>query len=52
MALFDNLHRQGNTIILVTHENDLARRADRILHLRDGKIESDELVSHSIHAPS
>jgi putative ABC transport system ATP-binding protein len=52
MALFENLHRQGNTIILVTHENDLARRADRILHLRDGKIESDERVSHSLHAPS
>ena len=45
MALFDRLHRQGNTMVLVTHENDIARRADRILRLRDGLIESDELVA-------
>ena len=44
MALFDSLHRQGNTIILVTHENDVARMANRIIRLRDGKIESDERV--------
>jgi putative ABC transport system ATP-binding protein len=46
MALFERLHREGNTIILVTHESDIARRADRIIHLRDGKIECDELVNH------
>jgi putative ABC transport system ATP-binding protein len=46
MTLFERLHREGNTIILVTHENDIARRADRIIHLRDGKIECDELVTH------
>jgi len=44
MALFANLHSQGNTIILVTHENDVAQRAHRIIHIRDGKIASDEAV--------
>jgi putative ABC transport system ATP-binding protein len=47
MALFARLHREGNTIILVTHEHDVARRADRIIHLRDGKVETDELVVRS-----
>ncbi|MFZ0639347.1 MAG: ABC transporter ATP-binding protein [Candidatus Acidiferrales bacterium] len=42
MALFARLHREGNTIILVTHEPDIAQRADRIIRLRDGKIEKDE----------
>ena len=46
MALFARLHGQGNTIIVVTHENDIARRADRIIHVRDGKVETDELVTH------
>jgi putative ABC transport system ATP-binding protein len=44
MALFARLHHEGNTIILVTHENDIARRADRIIHVRDGKVETDEPV--------
>jgi putative ABC transport system ATP-binding protein len=44
MALFANLHNQGNTIILVTHENDIAQHAHRIIHIRDGKIASDEAV--------
>ncbi len=44
MALFENLHRQGNTIILVTHENDFAQHAHRIIFIRDGKIASDEAV--------
>jgi putative ABC transport system ATP-binding protein len=46
MALFTRLHREGNTLILVTHENDIARRADRIIHVRDGKVETDEPVVH------
>jgi len=46
MALFARLHGEGNTIILVTHENDVARRANRIIHVRDGKVESDEPVKH------
>jgi putative ABC transport system ATP-binding protein len=41
MALFEDLHRQGNTIILVTHEADIAEHAHRVIRLRDGKVESD-----------
>ncbi len=44
MALFENLYRQGNTIILVTHEEDIARHARRLVRLRDGRIESDSLL--------
>jgi len=44
MALFDRLHQQGNTIVLVTHEHDIAMHAHRIVHLRDGKIEKDERI--------
>jgi len=44
MALFENLYRQGNTIILVTHENDIAQHAHRIIHIRDGRIASDQPV--------
>src|SRR5258707_4484758 len=44
MALFENLYHQGNTIILVTHENDIAQHAHRIIHIRDGKIASDQVV--------
>lgn len=42
MELFERLHEQGNTIILVTHEHDIAARAHRIITIRDGRIESDE----------
>ena len=41
MALFDELYKQGNTVILVTHEEDIARHARRIVRMRDGLIESD-----------
>src|SRR6201982_2947876 len=44
MGLFENLYQQGNTIILVTHENDIAQHAHRIIYIRDGKIASDEAV--------
>jgi len=42
MALFDSLHANGNTIVLVTHEPDIAEFAHRIVHIRDGQIFSDE----------
>lgn len=42
MNLFERLHRQGNTIILVTHEHDVAQHAHRTIHIRDGKVASDE----------
>ena len=41
MALFENLHTKGHTIILVTHEEDIAMHAHRIIRLRDGLVESD-----------
>lgn len=41
MALFNDIHKQGNTVILVTHEEDIAKYAHRIIRLRDGMIESD-----------
>jgi len=44
MGLFERLHQQGNTIILVTHEHDIAQHAWRIIHIRDGKIEKDEKI--------
>ena len=42
MRLFEKLHHEGNTIILVTHEREIADHAHRTIHIRDGKIESDE----------
>lgn len=42
MHLFDEIHSQGNTVILVTHEEEIAEHAHRIIRLRDGIIESDE----------
>jgi putative ABC transport system ATP-binding protein len=45
MELFEELYKAGNTIILVTHENDIANHARRIVRLRDGKVESDKAVS-------
>jgi putative ABC transport system ATP-binding protein len=45
MSLFARLHQQGNSIILVTHEREIAEHAGRIIHLRDGKIERDEIVT-------
>lgn len=46
MRLFDEIHQGGNTIILVTHEEDIAQHAHRIIRLRDGLIESDKVNEH------
>jgi len=43
MKLFGHIHRRGNTIILVTHEESIARYAHRIIHLLDGQIDSIEI---------
>jgi putative ABC transport system ATP-binding protein len=43
MALLENLYAEGNTIVVVTHEEQIAEHARRVVHLRDGVIESDHL---------
>src|SRR5580700_6320737 len=45
MALFDSLHSEGNTIVLVTHEHDIAEYAHRIIYIKDGVVAKDELSS-------
>jgi putative ABC transport system ATP-binding protein len=42
MKIFEKLHRQGNTLIIVTHEHDIATYADRIIYIRDGAVEKEE----------
>jgi putative ABC transport system ATP-binding protein len=42
LSLFNKLHARGNTIIIVTHDKDVANRAERIIHLLDGRIDSEE----------
>jgi putative ABC transport system ATP-binding protein len=46
MGLFDEIHERGNTVIIVTHEEDIAKHAKRIIRLFDGQIESDTLNRH------
>ncbi len=48
MNLFGEIHRRGNTMILVTHEEDIARHAHRIIRLKDGVIDSDVINEHPI----
>jgi putative ABC transport system ATP-binding protein len=43
LALFDEIHKKGNTVIIVTHEEDIALHAHRIIKLKDGKVESDKI---------
>ncbi len=52
MKLFDRLHAEGNTIILVTHERDIAEFAHRVISIRDGKIASDERVRTPAATPA
>lgn len=47
MALFDELQSRGNTIVLVTHEHDIAEFAHRIIHIRDGKVAGDEKTARA-----
>jgi putative ABC transport system ATP-binding protein len=50
MQLLEALHRRGNTILLVTHEEDIAQHARRIIHLRDGTLEREETVDQPVLA--
>lgn len=50
MQLFELLYRQGHTLLVVTHERDIAHHARRIIHLRDGRIEREELVAQLLLA--
>ena len=50
MALFQELHRQGSTIILVTHEPEIGRHAQRIVHFRDGRLVNSENVNPPLDA--
>lgn len=48
MKVFEEIYNQGNTIVLVTHEEDIAEHARRIIRLRDGEVESDKINDHPI----
>lgn len=48
MALLNDIHSKGNTIVLVTHEEDIARYAHRIIRLKDGNVESDQVNANPI----
>lgn len=45
LDLLDEIHAEGKTIVIITHEDDVAERAGRVVTLRDGKVESDVLAA-------
>jgi putative ABC transport system ATP-binding protein len=49
MKLFADIHRKGNTLVMVTHENDIAKHAHRIIHLKDGEVDSDEINPNPVY---
>ena len=50
MQIFQNLNNQGKTVVVVTHEQDIAEHAKRIVRFKDGRLLSDEMVEHRINA--
>ncbi len=44
LDIFESVHKEGKTIVLITHESEIAARAKRVIHVKDGRIESDERV--------
>jgi putative ABC transport system ATP-binding protein len=52
MQLFESLYRQGNTILVVTHEEEIAHHARRVIRLRDGVVESDRRITEPTLADS
>ena len=49
MKLFADIHRKGNTLVMVTHEEDIALHAHRIIRLKDGEIESDIVNENPVY---
>jgi putative ABC transport system ATP-binding protein len=49
MKLFAEIHRKGNTLVMVTHEEDIAKHAHRIIRLKDGEVETDEVNKNPIY---
>ncbi len=49
MRLFSEIHKSGNTLVMVTHEADISRHAHRIIHLKDGEVESDEINPNPVY---
>jgi putative ABC transport system ATP-binding protein len=52
MGILDDIHRRGNTVIVVTHEEEVAARSHRVIRLRDGRIESDRSTRPAQPAPA
>jgi putative ABC transport system ATP-binding protein len=50
MAILQGLHREGRTVVIVTHEPDIAEHAERIIHFRDGLVEQEATVAHPTQA--